>query len=117
VAFCDAGARVVDVAEAVPVDDGEAFPVDRAVAVPVARAVDVAEAVAVPVCDAVDVADGEKIDGAVLLGELKHPETSVETRIAKITQLTVRLALADVPAGIMRTFMTPPYMPGGRPYR
>jgi hypothetical protein len=46
VAFCDAGARCVDVAEALAVDAGDVFPVEEG------------EAVAVPVCDLDDVPDG-----------------------------------------------------------
>lgn len=77
----------------------------------------------VPVFVFVEVDDGVYIAGAVDDGELVHAETTVETKIIKMTQLTtVSLALPTVPGVVMRTFMKPPYMPGerqgsGRPYR
>jgi hypothetical protein len=104
---------------------GEALPVRGAapgrVAAPVWLAVAVAESLAVPVaCGVVDI-DGDagvKIAGDVGPGELVHAETAAETRTVKVTQLTaVSLALAAVPGGIIRTFMKPPYIPGGRLYR
>ena len=73
-------------------------------------------------CSPVDIADGVGIVGAVEPGEVVHAETAAETRTAKVTQLTaVSLALAaaaavaGVPGVLLRAFMKPPYMPGGRP--
>jgi hypothetical protein len=71
----------------------------------------------VELCEDVDVPDDDEISGAVEPPELVHAEMVVETRSVKVTQVTaVSLALAVVP-GVWRTFMKPPYMPGGRPYR
>jgi hypothetical protein len=72
------------------------------------------EALALPVCTPVVITDGCDIDGAVP-GELVHAATVAETRTVRAAQLTaVSFALAAVPGAIMRTFMKPPYMPGGR---
>jgi hypothetical protein len=73
----------------------------------------------VPVDVAVDVAVAEYMAGAVLDEVLVHPETVAETRTAAMTQLTAAsLAPLAVPEVVMRTFMKPPYMPGGeRSYR
>lgn len=73
--------------------------------------------VALPLCTPVVITEGE-ISGAEVPGELVHAETMAETRTATMAQLTAAsLALAAVPSGIKRTFMQPPYMPSGRPYR
>jgi hypothetical protein len=78
----------------------------------------VGEAFPVLVCVPVDIGDAGGIDGAVEPEELVHAEMAVKTRAAKMAQLTaVSLALTAVPVAIKRTFMKPPYMPGGRPYR
>jgi hypothetical protein len=79
----------------------------------------VGDGVAVALCTPVDEADGVEIVGCSEPGELLvHAETVAETRTAKVAQLTaVSLAPAAVPGRLMRTFMKPPYMPGGRPYR
>jgi hypothetical protein len=115
-----AGARVVgpppEVGVAAPVGvdrrlvaDGEGSPERLAVAdgevfgVPVLKCVDV------------DVGDGENIAGTGDAGELVHAETVAETRTIKVAQLTtVSLALRAVPGAVMRTFIKPPYTPGGR---
>lgn len=70
------------------------------------------------VCTPVDIpVDGEKIAGCVE-PEVVHPHTVAETRTVKIAQLTaLSRALGAVPDGIMRTFMTPPYIPMRRSYR
>jgi len=71
-----------------------------------------AEDFAVGVCTPVAIIDGD-ISGAVEPGELVHAHTVTETRAVKIAQLTAAgLALDAVPWLIMRTFMTPPYLPG-----
>lgn len=72
------------------------------------------EVFGVPVLKCVDVGDGENIAGTDD-AELVHAETVAETRTIKVAQLTtVSLALRAVPGVVMRTFIQPPYMPGGR---
>jgi hypothetical protein len=70
------------------------------------------------VCTPVDMpVDGVKIAGCVE-PELVHPHTVAETRTVRIAQLTaLSRTLEAVPGGIMRTFMTPPYIPWRRSYR
>jgi len=68
-------------------------------------------------CTPVVITDGE-ISGTVEPGEVVHAHTVAETRTARIAQLTAAdLALAAVAVLIMRTFMTPPYLPGRRSNR
>jgi hypothetical protein len=62
------------------------------------------EAAALLVCTPVVIPDGCDIDGAVP-GELVHAATAAETRTVKAAHLR---------GAIKRTFMKPPYMPGGR---
>jgi hypothetical protein len=98
--------------------DGEDLAVLPAVGEDAGVRLTVGDAFSVPVCVPVDIGDAGGIDGAVEPAELVHAEMAVKTRAAKRAQLTaVSLALAAVPVAIKRTFMKPPYMPGGRPYR
>lgn len=65
----------------------------------------------------VAMADGA-IFGAVEPGEVEQADSAVETRTVTMAQPTAAgLATATVPWAKMRTFMKPPYMPVGRPYR
>jgi hypothetical protein len=70
-------------------------------------------AFALPLCTPDATIDGCVIDG-LAPGVLVHAATVAETRTVKAAQLTaVSVPLAAVPAAIKRTFMMPPYMPGG----
>jgi hypothetical protein len=102
----------------------EWFPADGAAALWLAPAAGLpewlaaadAEDFAGELCTPVAITDGG-ISG-VEPGELVHAQTVAETRTVKIAQLTALEPAPNAVLGlIMRTFMTPPYMPGRQSYR
>lgn len=92
--------------------DGDARRLAPAVGWPEWLAPADAEDFAAWLCTPVAITDGGTL-GTVGPGELVHAQTAAETRTVKIAQLAaLGSALNTVLGSIMRTFMTPPYMPG-----